>query len=113
MSTAVGVFIGIVVLLTITAFALKIGMLYAASIVAWLITTFLLWNQTWPTGNTYIQTAVTLFGALMIIIMTAATIMSYLSWSRGRRKSGPTDEEEQASYKKTVYGITKKKDRWS
>jgi hypothetical protein len=48
----------------------------------------------------------------MTIVMTAATIMYYLTWRNTRRTHEPTDEEYQASYKRQVYGLTKKKSRW-
>ncbi len=106
------IFTVIAISLTITAFVLKIGMLYAVSIAAWTIETFLLGNQIWPAGNTYIQTATLFFGTIMIIVMAAATIMYYVNWARERRIAGPSDEVLQEDYKRQVYKLTHKKDRW-
>ena len=110
---AFAVFSVIVLALTVLAFVVKNGMLYSTGIICWLVETFLLWNQSWSVGNTYLPLATTLFGAIMTVVMVAATIMHYLTWSRGRRSHVPSDEEQQQSYRKTIYNITKKKDRWS
>ena len=99
--------------LTIAAFAVKSGMLKAAGIIFWLILGFALYNMTWPTGNTFYSYAAILACLAMTIVMVAASIMHYLTWSKERRTYAPTDEEQQASYKKTVYNLTKKKDKWS
>jgi len=111
MSTAI--FACLALGITISAFAIKSGMLKAASIIFWLVLGFLLYNMTWPTGNTFYSYAAILACLAMTIVMVAASIMHYLTWSKERRTYAPTDEEQQASYANQVRKITKKKDSWS
>jgi hypothetical protein len=101
--------------LMIAAFVTKgtsSGMLRIASVIAWIIMIPLSFNQTWPTGNTFLPQAAAYFSAAMMIIMVAATVMFYVDWYRGRQLHAMTDEEAQVSYRKQVYKITKKKDSW-
>jgi len=105
--------VGLTLGITILAFVIKNGMLYAASIIFWTISGFVLANLTWPAGNTYLVYASILVCLSMVIVMTVTTLMYYINWNKGRRTYAPTDEEEQASYRKQVYKITrKKKDMW-
>lgn len=109
-------FATITIALMIVALSVKTtssGMLRIASSIAWAIMIPISFAQTWPATNTYLPAATSLFCALMMIIMIAATIMYYVDWSRGRRAYVPTDDETQVKYRKQVYGITRKKrDFW-
>ena len=98
--------------ITILAFALKNGMLYAACIIFWIVTGFILYNLTWPAGNTFYAYAAILVCLAMTIVMVAATIMRYLEWSKGRQPHVPTDEETQAAYRRQVYKATHRKGPW-
>ena len=112
---AFAVFSVITLVLTIVAFVAKTsasGMLRIASVVAWIIMIPLSFAQSWPTSNTYLPIAVAFFCASMMLIMVVATIMYYVDWRKSRQTHTPTDEEQQAAYRKQVYGITKKKDKW-
>ena len=102
------IFSAIVLGLTITAFIVKSGMLFGAGIAAWLVESFLLWNQTWPTGNTFFQYAVTLFGIGMVIVMVAATLIKYVEWHGAREPKEMTNEDYQADYRQKVYKKTHK-----
>ena len=104
----------LVVSLTVLAFVIKDsngkGMLYAVGIAFWLLESFLLWNMTWPAGNTYFGYAAILVGISMVIVMSVMTLNTYLF---SRRIKSPTYEDEKASDRARVYKIThKKKSLW-
>jgi Na+/melibiose symporter-like transporter len=112
MLVATGIFTAIALFMTVLAFWVKNGMLYAAGIVLWLVEGFLLYNIDWPTGNTYFQLAVIFVCLIFVIIMVAQTIIHYLSWRRSRQPREFTDDEIQATHRRKVLSITKKKDPW-
>jgi len=98
----------IALVLTVAAFFVKSGMLYAICIPAWLICTFYLYNITWPVENSYMAVATASFGVLMTIMMMALTAMHYI----GNRSAEPTYDEEKAANLRKIYGITHKKNPW-
>ncbi len=94
--------------LTIAAFFIKSGMLYAACIPAWFIFTFVAFNVNWPTENPYIPTAIAVFGVAMTILMVAVTGMHYV----GNQSSEPTYDEEKAANLRKIYSLTHKRQPW-
>ena len=71
-------FVFIALGLMITALTVKTsssGMIRISSVIAWLIMIPLSFAQSWPTTNTYLPIAVTLFCAGMMLVMVVATIM--------------------------------------
>ena len=100
------ILVGITLGLTILAFIKQNGMLYAVNIILWLVSGFVLYNLTYPTGNTYLPYAAILVCFAMTIVMTVQTLNFYIY---SRRTRTPTDEETQASYRRQVYKLTRKK----
>lgn len=94
--------------LTIAAYVVKSGMLYAICIPAWLFFTFYMFNINWTANNPYLPTAIAAFGVLMTIIMMATTAMHYI----GNRSSEPTYDEEKAANAAKIYRLTHKKSSW-
>ncbi len=94
--------------LTIAAFFIKSGMLYAVSIPAWLISTFYLFNISWPPENSYMAIATAMFGVLMTIMMLAITAMHYV----GNQSTEPTYDEEKASNAARIRKLTHRKEPW-
>ncbi len=105
------ILIAIVVLvlgLTIAAFFIKSGMLYVVCVPAWLIFTFIAFNTSWPGENTYLPTAIAIFGVAMTILMMATTVMHYV----GNQSSEPSYDEEKASNAARIYKLTHNKSPW-
>jgi hypothetical protein len=102
----------VVLSMTILAFTVKPrnGMLLALGIPLWLIFTFLMWNQVWPAGNTYLPQAGVMVGILGTIVMVAATAMHYVDMDRSHRIPG-YDEEKELN-RKRIYRLTRKKSPW-
>jgi hypothetical protein len=104
--TAIALFAGLTLGLTVLAFALKSGLLYAIGIATWLVVGYGLYNLTWPAGNTFLNYASILVCILMTIVMTVQTLNYFLF---SRRVADPGDEQVQADYRRKVYKITRKK----
>lgn len=94
--------------LTALAFFLKSGMLFAMCVPAWLFFTFYMFNINWTGDNTYLPTAIAVFGVLMTVILTATTAMHYL----GNKSSEPTYDEEKAANLRKIYKLTHRKLPW-
>jgi len=97
----------VVIALTFIAFWRPRLLMNAVGVVAWLIWSFLMYNQTYPEGNTYLQTAVTIFGLTMVFVMVAMWLREYFT---GRFKQ-LTSSEVQAEHKKKVVALTKRRRR--
>jgi len=100
----------VVLALTIVAFWRPRMLMNAIGVIAWFIWTFLIYNQTYPEGNTYLQTAVTIFGLCMVFVMIAMWIREYFSM----RITPPTSPEVQAAHRKKVVRLTQRsrKESW-
>lgn len=102
------VLIAIVILvlgITAASFFIKSSMLYSACIPAWLVFTFVAYNVTWPVENTYVPTAIAMFGIAMTILMMAVTIMHVI----GNQSSEPTYDEEKAANLRKIFQITNRR----
>jgi len=97
----------VVIALTFIAFWRPRMLMNAVGVVAWLIWSFLMYNQTYPEGNTYLQTAVTIFGLAMVLVMVAMWLREYFS----NRTIPPSSSEIQAEHRRKVIGLTKRKEK--
>ena len=101
----------VVIALTVVAFWRPRQLMNVVGVIAWLIWAFLMYNQTYPEGNTYLQTAVTIFGLSMVFVMVAMWLREYFS---GRFKA-LTSSEIQTEHRRKVLALTKplrKKELW-
>lgn len=88
--------------LTVLA-ALTHGLMWcASSILAWLIWTFVAANAVFPEGNTYLVTAVGLFGVFMTIVM----IMLLASRIADKVPREPTHAEIRDRHRRRILNIT-------
>ena len=100
--------IAIIVLgLTLTAFILKRIELHAVSIIGWLVLTYFLVTAALGSYNTFIPTAVGLFGLSMVILHTVMIVMI----ASANRTHSMTYDEEKEQNRQMIYKLTKKKDR--
>jgi len=100
----------VVIAITVIAFWRSRMLMHAIGVIAWLIWSFLMANQTYPEGNDYLWVAVTVFGLCMTLVMIAMWLREYF----GARIRPPTSREVQDEHTKKVANITrhKKKEPW-
>ena len=94
-----------ILVLTIVAFWRSRLLMNAVCVIAWLIWSFLMANQTYPEGNEYLWIAVTAFGLCMTIVMIAMWLREYF----GSRIKGPTSDDIQAEHRKKVLKLVQPK----
>lgn len=90
---------------TVLAFlkqGVRATMLHVASLIAWIISGYALYNLPYSTQNTYIPTALFMFATVMVLINLAASIMAIIAYYRTRPRKHPTYEEEQAAIKEEI-----------
>jgi len=97
----------IVIVLTVVAYVLKNPIIHMICVPAWLVLGVFLWNSTWPSGNTYLPTAVLALTILVAIAHLAMTIRHYL----GLRTTPLTHADIQGAYKKQIRDLTAPKDK--
>ena len=87
-------------------------MLHAVNIITWIITGYLLFNQTY-TGNTYIPTAVGLVGFAMALVEVVGLLLAagIPEKMRSRRNPDEVYENDKAASRQKIYKITKRKEK--
>ena len=95
----------VVIAVTFIAFWRPRLLMNAVGVIVWLIWSFLIFNQTYPEGNTYLQTAVTAFGLFMVFVMIYMWIREYF----GDRIKPPTSDDIQAEHRKKVQKLVQPK----
>ena len=105
MTTAI--FTVVVIVVTVLAFWRPRLLMNFIGIIAWLIWSFLMANQTYPEGNDYLWIAVTVFGLSMMFVMIVMWVREYF----GTSIKPPTSSEIQATHKRKVLSLTKRKER--
>jgi len=95
----------VVLALTFIAFWRPRLLMNAIGVIAWFIWSFLMYNQTYPAGNTYLQNAVTIFGLCMVFVMIAMWLREYF----GSRTKGPTSDDIQEEHRKKVLKLVRPK----
>ena len=103
--TITAVFSAIVVALTALAFWKKEPMLYMLGVIGWLTLAFILYNQTYPAGNTYLPYAVTGFCLYVTLIMAVQVVRTFYS----TRTRPPTSRDIQDEHKKKVEDLTRRR----
>ena len=93
--------------LTIMAFVFKNAILHLVCVIAWLVFGFAMYNQPWPTGNTYLGIAFMLLSLSMVIVNLIIALNHYL----GQRTVPPTHEEIQSAHRIKVLQLTTRKRR--
>ena len=89
--------------LTGFAFAFKNAILHFVCVISWLLFGFVMWNQTWPTGNTYLPIAFMLLALSMVIVNLVVALNHYL----GQRTVPPTHDEIQEKHRQRILGMTR------
>jgi len=95
----------VVLALTFIAFWRPRLLMNAVCVVAWLIWSFLMANQTYPVGNAYLWVAVTVFGLIMVFVMVAMWLREYFT----TKTKGPTSDDIQEEHRKKVLKLVRPK----
>lgn len=93
--------------ITIAAFVIKQQLLHAVGIIGWMIFAYFMYNRDWGPENTYLPTAIAMFGLAMVIVEVVALVSLYLSG----RPHTPTYEEEKGANKRMIVGLTRRRER--
>jgi len=96
----------VTLVLNVTAFVLKNAILHFVSVITWLVFGVVMYNNTWPAGNTYTAIAFMLIALVMVIVNVIITLNHYL----GQRTEPPTHDQIQSEYRRKILEMTGKKE---
>jgi len=92
--------------LTVTAFVIKSAILHFVCVIAWLVFGIVIYNNSWPVGNTFASVAFMFLALAMVIVNLVVSLNHYL----GQRTEPPTHDQIQGDYRRKILDLMGRKE---